>query len=552
MALVTLKKNIRKLPISPGVYLYRNSSGEVIYVGKAKNLRVRVRSYFLQSLKRQPRTEQLVANIAAIDYVLCDTEVESLMLENNLIKKYQPHYNVLLRDDKNYQFIKIDYSTQIPSIATVRKIDSKKAKFFGPYTSGSAVRNTLRLLRHIFPYCLEARVGSRPCFYYHLGRCPGVCAGIVSVQDYQKTMNQIERFLSGGIQPTLKELSRQMNDAAARKLFEKAARIRDQIRALQNILEKQKIVSPRGETHDVISVVAVGSLAATTVLQIRAGRLIGSENFLLTNAKGATEEEILRAFLEKYYAEASDIPMEIDIPFAMHKIGEITSILSSKIHKKVNFLWPTRGRKRKLLKMAERNAQEHLQKSAQNIQKEQAVITQAMFELRDRLKLRELPFRIEAYDISNLQGTAPTGSMVVFENGKPKKSDYKRFAIRSLTTPNDFLMMEEVLERRFSHTGEQKKNIRRNDSWRLPDLIVIDGGKGQLGVGMKVLRSMGLTIPIIGLAKRLEEIFLPQHAHALRLPADSRALHMLQRIRDEAHRFAVAYHRKKRSKALLS
>ncbi|MCL5435658.1 MAG: excinuclease ABC subunit UvrC [Patescibacteria group bacterium] len=555
----TLKSKLKFLPASAGVYLFKNSAGDILYVGKAKVLKNRVRSYFTQNHDLYPRTRQLVTNIADFEYIICDTETEALMLENNLIKRYQPHYNVMLKDDKNYQFIKIDYSTEIPQVYTTRKLDSKKAKFFGPYTSGASVRQTLQLLRYIIPYCGNSKIGSRPCFYYHLGRCPGVCAGLISLGDYKSTLAAIEKFLSGDLKRVAADLKTAMRTASKKRLFEKAARLRDQCRALEKMLERQKIVSPKRESHDLANIFAAGQLAAATLLQIREGRLIGRENFMLQNAKGEGPEGILSAFLGRYYLEASDVPPEINLPFPL-KLSDLAEALAQKFGRRIKFLAPTRGRKRQLLKMAETNARDYLQTSSQNLAKEQAILTRALFELKDRLHLPQLPFRIECFDISNIQGTSPTGSMVVFENGKAKKSEYKRFAIKTLETPNDFGMMEEMLSRRFAHADENltrqpPHSIREGKggiSWRLPDLIVVDGGRGQLNVALKVLKNSNLRIPALGLAKKLEEIYLPQLKSPLRLPPDSSALHLLQRVRDEAHRFAVTYHRRRRSRAMLA
>jgi len=624
-----LQQKLKSLPKNPGVYLFKNTKGEILYVGKAKILKNRVRSYFTAShdeatlpAGRQARTQTLVANIADFEYIICDTEAEALMLENNLIKKHLPHYNILLRDDKNFQFIMIDYGSQIPQIRTIRKIPETSArrisnfqipitknqkrlpttnyglrtnKYFGPYTSGQAVRQTLQLLRYVIPFCGNKKITSRPCFYYHLGRCPGVCFGAVTLEKYNETLKAVGRFLKGDFANIQKNLKGQMKIAARQKKFERAAKLRDQIFALEKMLERQKIMSTKRESFDTVSVFSAGSLAAVNLFQIREGRLIGKENFILENAKDKDTDEILRSFLTRYYLETSDIPDQINIPHltpSLSQLGEgarrvdevrdfkkkknfitdinqLGKILSNKSGKNIKFLSPSRGRKRKLLKLGETNARDFLEKSSQNQAKEQAQLTRALFELQDKLRLPTLPLRIEAFDISNIQGTLPTGSMVVFENGKPKKTDYKRFAIKSLSTPNDVGMMREMLSRRLSHSDRGEKSQISNDkfqtnskskipiskqeleSWRLPDLIVADGGRAQLNTALSVLKSKKLKIPVMGLAKRLEEIYLPQLKSPLRLPANSAALYLLQRVRDEAHRFAIAYHRKKRTKRML-
>ena len=523
-------------------------------MGKAKSLKNRVRSYFSGSHDLEPKTQKLVSLITDLEYILTDTEVEALMLENNLIKRYQPRYNIMLRDDKNYQFIKIDYSNEIPQIYTARKIERGKQRlshYFGPYSSSYAVKETLRLIRYIFSYCANTKVGTRPCFYAHLGRCPGVCFGKITVEEYRQHLHRIERFLRGDLKKTIVELNAEMKAVSGKKLFERAARLRDQIRALKNILEKQKIVSARRETRDAVGLFVAGNLAAATVFQIREGRLIGTQNFLLDNAKDSKLSEILESFMSKYYIETTDVPKEINVgidlsPTLPTPREGVQTLLSKHHKKKIIFTSPTRGRKRQLVKLAETNACEYLEKTSQNLAREQAVATRALFELKDKLKLTDVPLRIECFDISNVQGTLPVGSMVVFENGKAKKSDYKRFAVKTIVSPNDVAMMREVLERRFLHAGETDK------SWRHPDLLIVDGGRAQLNTALAALKAARLRIPVFGLAKREEEIYVPHRQSPLKLLKSSPALQLLQRIRDEAHRFAITYHRKRRSKAMLT
>ena len=598
-----LSQKLKSLPIKPGVYIYKDKTGVVLYVGKAKSLKSRVRSYFSGSHDLEPKTQKLVSLIYDLEYILTDTEVEALMLENNLIKRYQPRYNIMLRDDKNYQFIKIDYSEQIPQIYTTRKIGSSirhserskessplkqadkdpslslrmtkknRPRYFGPYSSGLAVRQTLRLIRYIFNYCANKKVGTRPCFYYHLGRCPGVCVGKISVEEYRQHLHRVEKFLRGDLKKTIVELKAEMLASSKSRRYERAGRYRDQIAALTSILEKQKIVSPRRETHDAVGLFVAGSLAAATVFQIREGRLIGTQNFLLDNAKDSSGREILESFMAKYYVEATDVPYEINT--GNESGAELQQLLSKHHNKKIVISSPTRGRKRQLIKLAETNAREYLEKTSQNLAREQAVATRALFELKDKLGLPEIPLRIECFDISNVQGTSPTGSMVVFENGKAKKSDYKRFAVKSIQTPNDVAMMREVLNRRFTHAGSApthllaspalqrsgparqvhrpiKGHATSDTTWRLPDLLIVDGGRAQLNTALRVLQDKQVKIPTIGLAKREEEIYIPKRTSTLKLLKSSPALQLLQRIRDEAHRFAITYHRKRRSKSMLS
>ncbi|MBI4053915.1 MAG: excinuclease ABC subunit UvrC [Candidatus Doudnabacteria bacterium] len=626
MANSKLVSKLNNLPQKPGVYLFKNAGGGVLYVGKAKVLKNRIKSYFGTLANQSPKTIQLVSSIADLEYIICDTEVESLILENHLIKKYRPRYNILLRDDKNYQFIKIDYSTEIPQIYTVRKIETGPMvrplpalpwpgegkgkrkihpiytagkiverspspipspqprqhspgqgrgralrlptanyplpanKYFGPYTSGAAVRSTLSLLRYIFPYCANKKIGPRPCFYYHLGRCPGVCAGVVTLEQYRQSLVSIERFLRGDFQYLLASLKTQMKEAAAKKLYERAGRVRDQIRALEKTLQQQKIVSAKREAFDTVSVFQAGDLAAANLFQVREGKLGGKLNFILENAKNSSPEELLISFFEKYYLESSDVPTEVITESPVRLSLGFLQAVSQRTGKKIRFTSPSRGRKRQLVGLGATNARDFLDQASRQLAKEQAMLTRAVFELQNKFKLSRLPLRIECFDVSNIQGTEPVGSMVVFENGRPKKTDYRRFAVKTLDTPNDVGMLQEILTRRLAHSSLTRPaaTLSRDGrgagggGWRLPDLIVIDGGRGQLNAALKVMRTARIKLPVASLAKRLEEIYLPQIKSPLRLPPDSPGLHLLQRIRDEAHRFAVTYHRKKRSKRMLA
>lgn len=510
-----LLQKIKSLPPKPGVYLFKNAAGGILYVGKAKNLKKRVVSYF-QKRARDPKTESLVAKIADLDYVIVSSELEALMLENNLIKKYLPHYNILLRDDKNWQFIKIDYETEIPQIATVRKIQNQGgekagvSKYFGPFTSGLAVKNTLRLLKKIFHICGNKKIGNKPCFQYHLGRCPGVCIGKISVAAYRKKLKQVELFLKNRQAEILQKLKKQMLKAASERRFESASSFRDIISALQRIWEKQKIISPRKLSEDYLGLCRSGKTAVVKLFQIRDGKLCGQETFELKIQGGETEPEILQAFADQYYSAAQDRPKTI--------ISRLRP--------------PRRGKKLGLLRLAEENAKEYFEKNFQ-------MPEQILLNLKTILNLPRLPQRIEGYDISNLQGTNPVGSMVVFENGLPKKTDYRKFKIQTKNTPDDVGMMKEMLTRR----------LRQN--WPLPDLIIVDGGRPQLNMTKKILTAYSLQLPCIGLAKRLEEIYLPGQIKPLRLPPDHPALQLLQRVRDEAHRFAISFYRHRQLKTFL-
>jgi len=508
-----LSKKLKTLPLKPGVYFFKNAAGEVIYVGKAKKLRNRVQSYF-RGQAAEIKTAMLREEIADLDYVIVSNELESLMLENNFIKRYRPRFNVRMRDDKNYQFIKIDYSTPIPQIYSVRHLTrEKKAKYFGPYTSGLAVQQTLKLLKRLFFLCANKKVDAKPCFQYHLGRCPGVCIGEVSLPEYRKGFKTIEDFLSHRQGPILRDLVRQMAEAAAQKRFEKAAGLRDRARALRSIWERQKIVFTKPYAADFFSIFTTPDRSIVHLFGVREGKIIHQEHFEVANA-GEPKSKILEAFLEQYYQDASDTPKEIYIP---HDISN-----KSLLHRwlKTKILVPRRGKKAELLKLGEENAKDYFER---NYATPEATLGQ----LQKALNLPAMPLRIEAYDISNIQGFLPVGSMVVFENGQPKKNDYRKFKILGQETPNDFAMMRQMLQRRLNHVGGA-------DAWPTPGLLVIDGGKGQLSVALRALEEHGTKIPIIGLAKRLEEIFLPGQKKSMILPPNSPVLQLLQRLRDEA------------------
>jgi excinuclease ABC subunit C len=535
----TLEIKLQSLPKKPGVYIYRDKAGMVLYVGKAVNLRNRVSSYFKKaSGDRTKRIENMISQINDLDFVLCDNELESLILENNYIKELKPKYNVLLRDDKNYQFLKINLKQEIPTIEFERKASDRQARYFGPYTSGLSLKETLRLLRRIFPYCANSKVGTKPCFYYHIGKCPGVCFGKITMEEYKKHYIQnIIQFLEGRQMQILKDLQILMKTLAANGRFEKAAKVRDQIFALNRVLERQKLVYPKKVSQDVFSLYQAG-VACINLFLIREGKLIRRENFILDNARGATPEEIFCEFLPKYYLDASDKPKEILLPV------KISSEAASVVPK---IVLPSRGKKAELIKLGEANAKQYLETTTDKNLLEEARLMASLKELQRVLSLPALPGRIEVYDISNIQGTNPVGSMVVADFGRPKKSDYRKFKINRKQTPDDFAMMSEMLERRFKRSEGMKA-----EKWPMPDLVVVDGGKGQLSTAVKVLNTYKLNIPIIGLAKRIEEIFLPGRKAPILLPVNSIALFLLQRMRDEAHRFAITYHRKLRSRSSLA
>ncbi len=610
--MANLAIKLKNLPQAPGVYLFKNNRGEVLYVGKAKNLKNRVRSYFQNGRDFEARLTVMKQNIADLDYTVVSSEIESLMLENNLIKQYQPRFNVLMRDDKNYQFIKLDYSFEIPQIYTVRQVPllvrrgqgrltpsppasqaralragsspphlpdfvwaksrragegEKLSRYFGPYTSSLAVKQTLHLLKSIFHLCRNKKIITKPCFAYQLGRCSGVCVGKVSLPEYLETFKQVEGFLKHRQTEMMKILRGEMTTAATRHKFERAAMIRDTIRSLEYMWQKQKIVTARNENHDYLGLFKLATQAVVCLFVVRGGRLIHTEHFELVH-DNSSSPEIMERFITQYYEQTSDIPQELILSEELPRVPLLEKFLTRLTGQRITLIVPHRGKKSGLLKLAAENARLYHERQMPDFQKEKP--KQTLHALSRFLELPKIPMRIEGYDISNIQGINPVGSMVVFTAGVPDKSQYRKFKIRLPETPNDFAMMREMLERRFRHLplmrgrmgGGRGANTPTtfppppheegdNTSWLLPDLIIIDGGKGQLNAAVSILKHNDLKIPVIALAKRLEEIFLPGRKNPLVLPPGNRALFLLQRIRDEAHRFAVTFFRSRHRRAQI-
>lgn len=544
----TLKNKLKDIPHQPGVYKYLNQDGEVIYVGKAKDLRNRVMQYFGHDNREQ--IPFLMAEAVDLDFVVVSSELEALFLENTLIKQYMPEYNIMLRDDKNYAFIKIDYSTGIPSIGYARKIENDKtSKYFGPYSSTKKIRQTLDFVRRIFPYCANKEIGKRPCFYYYLHRCPGICTGAITMEEYKKQLERIIWFLSGQTSSIKRELKSSMKQAARGRKFELAGRLRDQLQAIEVLDERQVTMFPRKVSWDFVSLYVDGLAACVNLFKVREGKLIDKENFIYDNILHLPENEraglILQQFAEDYYSTASSLPKEIytqvDLPPG-NLVGMVTRQRSGR---KIKLCAPTRGQKLKLINLGMVNAEEYLAKWKRTQATNLDAVRETLEQLKDILNLPTLPKRIEGYDISNIQGTNPVGSMVVAKDGQAAKSEYRKFKITSKQTPDDFTMMREMLSRRLSRVNPEDPK----DAWPTPDLLVIDGGKGQLGVAVEVLEEKKLNIPVIGLAKRIEEIFLPHNSTPIVLDHSSPVLQLLQRLRDEAHRFGITFHRSLRSKA---
>jgi excinuclease ABC subunit C len=548
-----LKERLSSIPAKPGVYLMKDENGKVIYVGKAVNLRNRVRSYFHASANRSPKTHYLRQDIAYLDFIVTASELEALILECNLIKKYQPRYNVRLKDDKRYPYIKITWQEPYPRIYTVRQMQNDGAKYYGPFTATWAVSQTLDLLRKIFPYltCKREITGQdkRACLYYHIGRCPGPCIGAVSQEEYRALVSQICRFLEGKSEEIIDDLHAQMMGASERLEFERATTLRDQIVALERIIERQRVVSSALADEDVIAFARQDGDACVQVFFIRRGKLIGREYFVLEGTADEDARQIMTSFVKQFYDKAAYVPSEILLQSDIDEAMIIQSWLRSKRGTKVTLKVPQRGQKKELVQLAAENAAETLAHLRAQWLLDEGKSVEALAELQEHLELASPPARIECYDISNIQGKAATGSMVVFVKGVPRKSDYRRFKIRTVEGADDYAMMKEVLRRRFRRLSAH------DEAWTiLPDLLVVDGGKGQLNAALEVMDGYGLreAVPVAGLAKEREEVFVPNQSNPILLPRGSQGLFLMQRIRDEAHRFALQYHRRLREKKTLT
>jgi excinuclease ABC subunit C len=579
MATDKIEQILPTLPGKPGVYLYKNVQGKVIYVGKAVNLKNRVRSYFHKSAgQTSPKTCRLVEEIADIEFIVAESELEALLLENTLIKKYQPRYNVRLKDDKRYPYIKVHWQDDYPRVTTTRHLQNDGARYFGPYTAAWAAYQTLDLVRKIFPYLTCTRTidgqDERACLYYYIGRCAAPCVGAVNQAEYRQIIDNLCDFLSGHTEPVVADLRRQMETAAENLDFEKAAQLRDQMKTIDQVVEKQKVVNAEMLDEDVIAFARANGDACVQVFFIRGGKLVGRDYFVLEGATDGDDAEIMSSFLKQFYDQAATIPPEIVLPEEIDELMIIRDWLRGKRGAEVTLNVPRQGQQKELLDMVAQNAAETLTHLRARWAADESKQTEGLAELQQVLNLAEPPLRIECYDISTLQGTHTVGSMVVFEKGVPQKSDYRRFKIQSVSGQDDFASMQEMLRRRFKRMSGQQKledgglkiedggvslggiglKAEEKNAWaRLPDLIVIDGGKGQLNAALEVLDQFEMrdAIAIIGLAKREEEVFLPGHSESLLLPRTSQGLYLLQRIRDEAHRFGLTYHRQLRGQGAV-
>ncbi len=538
----------------------KNDLGNIIYVGKAISLRSRVRSYFHDSADLHPRTRQMVASITDIEWIVVDSELEALILEMNLIKKHRPFYNIRLKDDKRYPYIKVHWNDPFPKVTVTRRMENDGSRYFGPYTSVWAVHQTLDVIRKIFPYLTCDRIitgqDSRACLYYDIKLCSGPCIGIINQQNYRQMINDLCKFLEGKTTPILNRLGSEMEVAAENLHFEKAASIRDQIRAIDQIVEKQKVISNDQTDSDVIAMARADGEACVQIFFIRAGKLIGREYFILEGTEEAKDSEIIEEFLKQFYAEAANIPAQVLLPNEIEEAFIIRQWLKARRGgKKVDIRVPHRGSGRELLGLAKDNAIETLKALRTQWEADTNKQSEALADLQKAFNMSEPPNRIECYDISNTQGTFSVGSMVVFSQGVPNKKLYRKFNIKSVTGPDDFASIEEVLARRFkrwqSSRENQKVGAKKDESFAiLPDILLVDGGKGQLSRAEKVAEEFGLKgkFAIAGLAKQEEELFFPGNPLSVKLEKHSQGLYLLQRIRDEAHRFAITAHRKKRAK----
>jgi excinuclease ABC subunit C len=549
-------------PQKPGCYLMKDSEGKVIYVGKAVILKNRLRSYFHDSSQIDHKTRKLVNHIADIEWIVVGSELEALILEMNLIKKYRPRYNVRLVDDKSYPYIKVHWADDFPKVTVTRQMAQDGSRYYGPYTSVWAVHQTLDVLRHIFPYLTCDRVitgmDERACLYYDIKLCSAPCIGKVDRAGYRQMIDDLGQFLEGHTEPIVSRLRVEMEAASEQLLFERAAALRNQIQAIDRVVEKQKVVSSDYIDSDVIAMACSDGEACLQVFFIRNGKLIGREYFLMEGADETPDAEVMANFIKQFYDQSPHVPPQVLLPQEIEEMNIIRSWLETRRgDKKVELRIPRQGPEQELIQMAAENASATLEALEAQWHADTHRQEESLNELKKYLDLPAIPSRIECYDISNTQGTAAVGSMVVFGQGVPKKNLYRRFNIKTVSGPDDFASMEEVLTRRFNR-WKAAQELAENPGDKpdaafaiLPDLLIVDGGKGQLGRAVKVLEEFDLTgkFFVTGLAKQNEELFVPGKSDSILLPRHSQALYLIQRVRDEAHRFAITAHRGRRDKA---
>jgi len=560
-----IKSILATLPDKPGCYLMKDADGTIIYVGKAINLKNRVRSYFQQSSDHTYKTRQMVRKIRDIEWIVVASELEALILEMNLIKEHRPFYNVRLKDDKRYPYIKVHWADPFPKLSVTRNMVNDGSRYFGPYTSVWAVHQTLDILRKIFPYltCAREITGNdeRACLYYDIKLCSAPCIGAVNQEEYRQMIDDLCRFLEGRTDPIMNRLKEAMTQASENLDYEKAAVYRDQIQAIDRVVERQKIISDERQDSDVIAMARSKGEACVQVFFIRSGKLIGREYFILEGTEAEENSEILEEFVKQFYSQAAYVPNKVMLPQEVEEARIIKEWLNTRRGgEKVQLTVPKRGQGKELIQMAAENARETLKSLEIRWKADKDRQHQALGEIQAVLGMAEIPNRIECYDISNTQGTSSVGSMVVFEQGVPAKKNYRRFNIKTVNQPDDFASMREVLKRRLSRyiTEQQQKDqpgYKPDLAFSLlPDLLIVDGGKGQLRQAIEILEEFGLQgeFTIAGLAKQEEELFLPGKSDSIRLDDHSQGFYLVQRIRDEAHRFAITAHRNQRGKIGLA
>ena len=558
-------QRLKATPATPGVYLMRDGSGGVLYVGKAASLRHRLASYFASPSNLEPKIRTMVGKVADFEFILTESEQEAVILECNLIKEHRPPYNARLKDDKSYPFIQIDTSEDFPQVYITRRVAKDGSRYFGPFASAGSVRRTLALLKKLFPYrsCTKTITGTdpRPCLDYYIHRCVGPCIGAVNKEEYGKIVDQVVLFLEGKTDRVVKGIAQRMHEAADALEFERAAVLRDQLAAIEKVHEGQKVLHLTSENVDVIAAAPGVREAWVEVFFIRQGKLIGRDHFIMEGTQDDEPQRILTAFVKQFYDATPYVPPRILVQHPLEDTEAIQKWLGEKRQSLVRIHVPQRGEKRKLVAMVAENATQGLEHLKLRQTTDSASIDAAMSELQEALSLPRPPRRIECYDISNIQGTNPVGSMAVFEDGMPKSSHYRRFKIKTVEGVDDYSMMREVLTRRFRRLGKagngasgDGKPSGDGQAWGIvPDLVLIDGGKGHLGAALQVFLELGVdSVPLASLAKENEELFVPQTPEAIVLPRDSQGLFLVQRLRDEAHRFAITFHRQRRSKGSIA
>jgi len=541
-----ITEQLKQLPSNPGVYIMKDTSGKILYVGKAAHLKDRVRSYFQTSNGLPEKTRQLVAEANNLDFFVTGSEQEALILECNFIKQYRPPYNVRLKDDKGFPYIRIDFKEDWPNITFTRRLKNDGARYFGPFTNAWSVRHTIKTLEGIFGFrsCSKPLNGTdkRACLKFYMKRCSAPCIGNVTREEYRDIVKQAVLFLEGKQEHIIRQLEAQMKTAAQMEEFERAARLRDQIQAIKIVIEEQRITGQLSGEHDVIAFVTNHDEAYVQVYFIRGGRLIGREGFVLTGTRAEAPEQIMTSFVKQYYDSSTYIPPHLLLQYPIDDETAISEWLRQKRNGSIDIIVPQKGKKKELIDVVAKNAEQGFQLEKIRHFEQPLVLQEALHEIQTTLGLPEIPTRLEGYDISNIQGKEAVGSMVVFEHGKPKPSHYRRFRIKTVPGADDYAMLQEVLKRRFKRFAASETPS--SDGWEnIPDLILIDGGKGQLNAARKALQSVGATsLPVASLAKQNEEVFIPNRKTAIVLPRNSPGLQLLQRLRDEAHRFALAYH----------